>query len=160
VLAGAWRQFDRGGTQLGELAVHRLAREHWEHLFVPRHLTQFAPKSLANALERVNLRVESVSFVLLEYDPHSWLLSTLNRFGFPQNLLLRWLAGGWRRGQAAGNYPTLLTPTGLLMVLTIAVLFIPSLLLSALSWPFAAGSIMEVRAVRVGSAVRDRPAVD
>ncbi len=126
----------------------RFAREHWEHLFVPRHLTHFTPESLARALACVNLRVVETSFVALEYDPHSWLLSILNRLGFPQNLLLRWLAGGWRRDKASEGYPTLFTPTGLLMVLAISIMVAPSFLLAAVSWPCKAGSIMEVRAIK------------
>ena len=116
------------------------ARQHWVHLDVPRHLGHFTPDSMRRALARAGLEVQRYSFVSLEYDPFGWVQAVLNQLGFPQNLLLRWLAGGWR--------DSLFTVKGLVMALIAAVLAPPSFLLSAISWFAKAGAIMEVRAVR------------
>ena len=118
----------------------RYAQRHWVHLDVPRHLGHFTPDSIRQALARAGLEVEGYSFVSLEYDPFGWVQAVLNQLGFPQNLLLRWLAGGWR--------DSLFTGKGLAMAVVAAVLAPPSLLLSIISWFAKAGAIMEVRAVR------------
>jgi len=141
-----------GGTLIVEVPnldswQFQFTREHWEHLLVPRHIGQFTPETMRSALERVQLRMQDISYVSLEYDPHSWLQSTLNKMGFPQNLLLRWLAGGWR-GDPERGLPAVWTLQGLAMVVMIALLIVPSFLLAMISWPAHKGSIMEVRAVR------------
>jgi 2-polyprenyl-3-methyl-5-hydroxy-6-metoxy-1,4-benzoquinol methylase len=115
-------------------------REHWEHLNTPRHLGHFTPDSLGHALARAGLRIAHISFVSLEYDPYSWVQGTLNKLGFPQNMLLRGLAAGGRR--------QLLTPTGLWMLVCAALLLAPGFVVAGLSWLAGKGSIMEVRAVR------------
>jgi SAM-dependent methyltransferase len=116
------------------------AGRHWVHLDVPRHLGHFTPQSIRRALRRAGLEVQGYSFVSLEYDPFGWVQAVLNQLGFPQNLLLRWLAGSWR--------DSLFTGKGLVMALIAAVLAPPSFLLSIISWVAKAGAIMEVRAVR------------
>src|SRR5207247_839841 len=104
----------------------RFSRQHWQHLDVPRHLGHFTPDSLRAAMEKVGLRVDNISYVSLEHDPYGWVQSTLNKLGFPQNLLLRWLSGE-ERG-------SLFTPTGLLMVLVTLLLTLPSFVLALVSW--------------------------
>lgn len=121
----------------------RFSRQHWQHLDVPRHLGHFTPHSIRKALEHVGLHVERIDFVSPEHDPYGWLQSALNKFGFPQNLLLRWLSGEGR-----GD---LFKPTGLLMVLITVFLAPLAVLLALLSWIASKGALMEVRAVRLGS---------
>jgi hypothetical protein len=75
------------------------------------------------------------------------LESTLNVMGFPQNLLMRWLAGGWG-GDPEHDEPALWSPTGLAMVLMILLLSVPCYIVSIISWFAKTGSIMEVRAIR------------
>ncbi len=116
----------------------RFARENWFHLDVPRHLSHFTPGSLRVALERVGLRIHSISYVSLDQDVFGWLASILNRLGFPQNLLLHWMSGG---GQ-----PRALSPTGIAMLLASVLLLPLSLLVSMASWPMRAGAVMEVYA--------------
>jgi len=125
----------------------KFSRQHWEHLFVPRHLGEFTPDTIRFALERVHLKIEDISYVSFEYDPFSWLESTLNVMGFPQNLLMRWLAGGWG-GDPEHDEPALWSPTGLAMVLMILLLSVPCYIVSIISWFAKTGSIMEVRAIR------------
>lgn len=118
----------------------RFSRRHWQHLDVPRHLGHFTPESLRGALNRAGLQVQRIGFVSLEYDPFGWVQSTLNRLGFPQNLLLRWLAGEQRQ--------MFWTPAGLAAALVSVLLALPGLLLSVASWGAGAGAIMDVHAGR------------
>ncbi len=120
----------------------RYARQHWVHLDVPRHLGHFTPASLRYALVRAGFKVESYHYVSFEYDPFGWVQTALNQLGFPQNLLLRWLAGNERK--------TLLTCRGMLMAILTLLLTPPSLALSIVSWLAHRGAIMEVRVIRCG----------
>jgi SAM-dependent methyltransferase len=116
----------------------RFSRQHWQHLDVPRHLGHFTPESLRVALDRAGLGMERIGFVSFEYDPFGWVQSALNRLGFPQNLLLRWLAGEQRQ--------MFWKPVGLAAALVGALLALPAFLLSLASWVAGAGAIMDVRA--------------
>ncbi len=123
------------------------AGPHWVHLDVPRHLGHFTPDTIRFALEQAGLQVECFGFVSVEYDPFGWVQAVLNQMGFPQNLLLRWLAGAWR-GDRARKEPAVWSPKGLAIGLVALVLAVPSFLLSVISWLARAGAIMEVRAIR------------
>jgi SAM-dependent methyltransferase len=116
----------------------RLSGRHWFHLDVPRHLTHFTPRTLASALQRVGLRVESVRYLSLDQDPFGWMVSLLNRLGFPQTRWLHWLAGQQRDASLVNLSLLALSP------LLLAVGWV----LAPLSWLFHAGACMDVRAVR------------
>lgn len=114
---------------------------HWFHLDVPRHLFHFSPKSLENVLEMADLMLAHISFISFEHDPYGWVQSTLNRIGAGSrgqaNALTRRLMGldqfAWK---------------DLTMVLVGALMLIPSLLLSLLSWARGSGAIMVATAFR------------
>ena len=116
----------------------RVSRQHWFHLDVPRHLVHFTPQALTNALQQVGLRIESVRFASFDQDPFGWMVSLLNRFGFPQTRWLHWLAG--RECE-----PSLLN---IAMLLLSPPLLALGFVLAPLSWLMRAGACMEVRAVR------------
>jgi len=116
----------------------RFARAGWFHLDVPRHLTHFTPAALRHALNRVGLRIENIRFVSIDQDPFGWLVSILNRLGFPQTRWLHWLAGH-ERGLTLANLGMLVLSLPLLML---------GFFLAALSWLAGAGACMEVRAVQ------------
>ena len=116
----------------------RYARQQWVHVDVPRHLGHFTREALQQALARAGLEAQDYRCVSLEYDPYGWLQAVLNQLGFPQNLLLQWLAGNQRQ--------LVFTPRGVLMLLVSVVLALPSLALSVVSWIAGQGAIMEVQA--------------
>lgn len=117
----------------------RLFGRQWFHLDVPRHLVHFTPESLAFALVQAGFDVARFHFISA-HDPYGWIQSTLNGMGFQQNLLTDLLMG---RNRSSGAMLW-----GLVMAVVSLVLFLPSLLLSAMSWSCHAGALMEVRAVR------------
>jgi SAM-dependent methyltransferase len=116
----------------------RVSRQGWFHLDVPRHLVHFSPQSLTDAMQRAGLRVESVRFVSFDQDPFGWMVSLLNRLGFPQTRWLHWL-GGREREPSLSNVAMLLLSPALLAL---------GFVLAPLSWLMRAGACMEVRAVR------------
>lgn len=65
----------------------RMSGPGWFHLDVPRHLTHFTPRSLRDVLDQAGLSVFDVNFFSTEYDFFSYVQSTQNRLGLPQNLL-------------------------------------------------------------------------
>ena len=114
----------------------RLFGRHWFHLDVPRHVNHFSPQALRVAFEHAGLRVERVRFVSFEHDPYGWIQSTLNALGFKQNLLTKWIMG--MHDDAA-------TPSTIVLMMAIsAVLAVPGVLLSVLSWGLGAGALIEV----------------
>jgi SAM-dependent methyltransferase len=65
----------------------RMSGPGWFHLDVPRHLTHFTPRTLRHVLDQAGLPVFDVNFFSTEYDFFSFVQSTQNRLGLPQNLL-------------------------------------------------------------------------
>ena len=114
----------------------------WFDLDVPRHLTHFSPQSLRYVLEMTSLRLESIRYPSWEHDPYSWIQSALNRMGFRQNLLTKWLMGVDRA--------TIGTPVGLTMLLMTLVLVVPSLAMAVGSWLARSGAVMELIATKEG----------
>ncbi len=114
----------------------------WFHLDVPRHLNHFSPRSLRYVLEAASLRLDSIRYTSWEHDPYGWVQSTLNRMGFRQNLLTKWLMGVDRA--------TIGTPVGLTMLLIALVLIVPSLAAAIGSWLARAGAVMELLATKEG----------
>ena len=110
----------------------------WFHLDVPRHVSHFSPTALRLAVEQMGLRVVRTGFASPEHDPYGWVQSALNRLGFEQNLLTKWLMG------IVKPAPTTLA----VMVAISALLFVPSLLLAAWSWLAGSGAVMEMWAVK------------
>ena len=121
----------------------RATGRYWQHLDVPRHLWHFTRPCLTQALSRVGLTLETVSYASFEHDPFGWVMSLLNRMGFPQNRLIQWLQGQDRASLA--------TASGLLNVLLAALLAVPALLAALVSWLFEQGALMEVTARRAPS---------
>jgi 2-polyprenyl-3-methyl-5-hydroxy-6-metoxy-1,4-benzoquinol methylase len=118
----------------------RVAGTGWFHLDVPRHLFHFTPETLAALLDRTGFQVKQTRFVSFEHDPYGWEQSLLNQLGFEQNLLTRALMGDRCR--------RLLSPSGLAMMATGALIALPGMLLAWASWLAGTGAIMEVVAVR------------
>ncbi len=112
----------------------------WFHLDVPRHLTHFSPQSLRSTLKTTSLRLDSIRYTSWEHDPYGWVQSTLNRMGFRQNLLTKWLMGVDRASIG--------TPVGLTMLLMTLVLVVPSLAVAVGSWLARAGAVMELLATK------------
>ena len=118
----------------------RLFGRSWLHLDVPRHQTHFSPEVLRRALERVGFHVVNKRFVSPEHDPYGWVQSALNKMGFRQNLLTRYLMGF--RDQHMN------TPSVVATILLGGLLIIPSLLLSLYTWTAGTGAIMEFWAAK------------
>lgn len=119
----------------------RLFGAAWFHLDVPRHNHHFTPEALTRAMEHAGLRVVSTRFTSFEHDPYGWIQSILNRLGFKQNLLTKWLMGAPDPDATTGRIAVMLALS--------AVLAIPSVLLAVCSWRAGAGATMEMRAVKV-----------
>jgi SAM-dependent methyltransferase len=117
----------------------RLTGRHWFHLDAPRHLVNFTPATLAQAMQSAGLRVQKLRFVSLDQDPFGWMVSLLNCLGFPQTRWLHWLAG----------HNVELTFRNVLMLLLSPPLLFLGFVLAPLSWIFRAGACMEMRAQRV-----------
>jgi len=80
--------------------------------------------------------VASVEFRSFEHDPYGWVQSILNWMKFPNNQLTRMLMG--MDGGATGVFSRA-------AVLTVsAILLLPSVALSILSWMAGSGAIMQV----------------
>jgi len=108
----------------------------WFHLDVPRHLFHFTPSSLERALEQAGLQITSIEFHSFEHDPYGWVQSILNRMRFPNNQLTRMLMG--MDGEASGFF------SRAAMLAISALLLLPSLGLSIVSWMAGSGAIMQV----------------
>src|SRR5439155_7947567 len=63
------------------------------HLDVPRHLIQFTPGSLREALVGAGFTISETSFFAPEYDCFSFVQSALNNCGLRPNLLYNLLRG-------------------------------------------------------------------
>jgi hypothetical protein len=88
-------------------------------------------------LGRAGLKLENIRFASPEHDPYGWVQSLLNRMGFRQNNLTRFLMKIDKISPA------------LMLQIVLAVLLTPLALLAAgLSWLCGSGAIMEARAVR------------
>jgi SAM-dependent methyltransferase len=71
----------------------RMCEDKWFHLDVPRHLIQFTPESLREALVGAGFTISATSFFAPEYDFFSFVQSALNNCGLRQNLLYNLLRG-------------------------------------------------------------------
>jgi SAM-dependent methyltransferase len=65
----------------------RVARSHWFHLDVPRHLFHFTPATLTSLLAECGFATRRVVYLAPEYDVFSFVQTGLNMFGLPPNLL-------------------------------------------------------------------------
>ncbi len=114
----------------------KFSRQHWFHLDVPRHLSHFTPATLSHALSRAELEIKSVRFTSWDQDPFGWMVSLLNRLGFPQTRWLHWLTG----------FQHALTPVNLLMGLLSPPLLILGFILAPISWLAQSGACLHIRA--------------
>lgn len=114
----------------------------WFHLDVPRHLSHFTPACLQRICASSGLRVARIRFVSLDQDPFGWMVSFLNRIGFPQTRWLHWLAGRDRE----------LSLKNVAMLALSPFLLLAGFLLAPASWLAHAGACMEVHIVRSTSA--------
>lgn len=114
----------------------RLFGSAWFHLDVPRHAHHFSPAAIGLAFEKVGLRVVRTRFRSFGHDPYGWIQSALNRLGFRQNLLTKWLMG---MGGGEADRATVAA-----MLAIGGVLLVPSLVLAMCSWAAGSGAIMEV----------------
>lgn len=110
--------------------------KNWFHLDVPRHLTDFTPSTISQAINRAGLKLHAIRFMSWDQDPFGWMVSILNVLGFPQTRWLHWLANKERQ-------PTLVN--FLMMILSPPLLAL-GFVLAPLSWIFGRGACMEVRA--------------
>jgi SAM-dependent methyltransferase len=105
----------------------------WFHLDPPRHLIHFSPSTLGALLSTAGLAIESIRFSSLEHDPFGWIESILYRVTGEPNTITRFLMGMQRFNTrvafalAAG-----------------ALLAVPALAVSLVSWVCGKGSIMEL----------------
>ncbi|HMA33862.1 MAG TPA: class I SAM-dependent methyltransferase [Chloroflexia bacterium] len=97
----------------------RLARAHWFHLDVPRHLSHFTPAVLRALLQEAGLRPRMVSYFASEYDFFSFVQTALNMLGIRHNLLYNLLR---TRGAKVLDGPrqTPAHPVDLALTLTLA----------------------------------------
>lgn len=118
----------------------KVCGDSWFHLDMPRHLFHFTPSSLVRALEQAGLQVTSMGFRSFEHDPYGWIQSTLNRMGFPNNLLTRLLMG--LEGGTSGFFMRVS------LVALSGILLLPSVGLAILSWLAGSGALMQVWACK------------
>jgi len=109
----------------------------WQHLDPPRHFSHFAPQSLRRALERVGFNTYNITFVSFEHDPFGWVQTTLNKIMNRPNILTRYLMG-----IETFNLKVFLS------FLFAAIMIIPAMVLSMLSWQFKKGALMQFIATR------------
>ena len=110
----------------------RYSSGYWFHLDVPRHLFHFSGISLRNALNLAGLQLQGISFISFEHDPYGWVQSILNRHFDNKNKLTRYLMHL--------DPLTLGRVSDLLLSL---ILIGPAMVLSAVSWVFGNGAIMQ-----------------
>jgi hypothetical protein len=91
---------------------------------------------LSNAFERAGLRIFRTRFVSFEHDPYGWVQSSLNRLGFNQNLLTKWLMGMDTGAVSPVTLAAMFVVAGLLVV--------PSVVAALCSWAAGSGAIIEV----------------
>jgi len=71
----------------------RLSKSRWFHLDVPRHLAHFTEASLTQLLKNSGFEVVRRFRFAPEFDLFSFVQTSLNRLGLPQNHLYRMLRG-------------------------------------------------------------------
>ena len=108
----------------------------WLHLDVPRHLNHFSRHALAHVAEQAGLRIARTSYFSPEHDPYGWVQSALNRCGFPQNLLTKWLMGMSTEEQSVAGWAAMFALSVLLAI--------PAGVLALASWCVGRGAVMEV----------------
>jgi SAM-dependent methyltransferase len=114
----------------------RFARDRWLHLDVPRHLVHYTPETLAAALRRAGLVPVERRFRSPEHDPYGWIESTISLTLGRRNVLTRYLMGLDRLDATIG--------VALLMA---ALLTLPALMLSGVSWLARRGALVELVAI-------------
>ncbi len=107
----------------------------WFHLDVPRHLNHFSRRALSLTAEQAGLQIARTSSVSLEHDPYGWVQSALNRCGFPQNLLTKWLMGMSAEEQSVAGWAAMFALSVLLAI--------PAGVLALASWCVGRGAVME-----------------
>lgn len=115
----------------------KFAGRYWVHLDPPRHLFHFCQRSLINLMKKSGFNIYRVGFVSFEHDPFGWIQSTINKITGQQNILTRYLMG-----IEHFNFMVFLS------IILSAILILPSVLLSIVSWIAGQGSIMEITAIR------------
>ena len=99
----------------------RLAREHWHHLDVPRHLVHFERRTLADLVTAAGLAPERWQTFSLEYDPFGLVQSVLNRVCRTPNYLFQILRGDPTPGDRHDTVTTVaLTPPLTVLALALA----------------------------------------
>jgi len=71
----------------------KIFKEHWLHLDPPRHLFLMPPDSFESLVHRMGFNIEHRTFFSIEQNPYGLIQSSLNRFGFPRDLLYERLKG-------------------------------------------------------------------
>ena len=116
----------------------RVSGAQWFHLDVPRHLSHFTPACLERICRSAGLLVARLRFVSLDQDPFGWMVSLLNRMGFPQTRWLHWMAG----------HDRMLSLKNAAMLVLSPLLLLAGFLLAPVSWMARAGACMEVHVIK------------
>ena len=103
-------------------------KNNWYHLDVPRHLFHFEKNNLLKLLNK-RFTLVNESFISFEHDPIGWLESFLNVFSKQKNFITKYLSSSIK--------------LNILKLLICLVLFIPSILLSIISWKLKKGATVE-----------------
>jgi 2-polyprenyl-3-methyl-5-hydroxy-6-metoxy-1,4-benzoquinol methylase len=116
----------------------RIMGKYWFHLDVPRHLFHFNTTSLKKIIDDSKLSCNFKSSVSFEHDPYGMFESIMSIIFKKSNIFTNFLMG---IGRFSFRIP--------LIVLFGALLFLPIVTFSALSWIFNKGAIMEARAKKI-----------
>ncbi len=107
----------------------------WMHLDIPRHLFHFSARSLTAVLCRNGFKNITVGFTSFEHDPIGWVQTLINRVVSPPNTLLRYLMKLDAPPEKAA-----------ISLILSAVLVLPSVGMSLVSWTVGRGAILLVEA--------------
>jgi SAM-dependent methyltransferase len=111
----------------------QFARDRWLHLDVPRHLVHYTPETLTATLRRAGLLPVECRFRSPEHDPYGWIESTISVVLGRHNVLTRYLMGLDR-----------LDATICVALLMAALLTLPAVMLSGVSWLARRGALVEL----------------
>jgi|TARA_B100000315_G_C14555661_1_gene577992 SAM-dependent methyltransferase len=112
----------------------KLTKQNWQHLDVPRHLNHFTKNSLNFYLDKLNLSIDSISYISFEHDIYGWIQSLLNCLGFEKNLLLKFLMK-----------INVFSIHVLISIILSFLLILPAIMISMISWISCNGSIIEIQ---------------
>lgn len=115
----------------------KLTKGKWFHLDVPRHLSQFTLNSIKTLFEQENIQFSRVSYEAIEHDPYGWAQSLLNLVFRKKNILTRELM-----------HLDPMDLNGVLSALLVAILIIPVILVTLLSWVVGKGAIIYVEGIK------------